>query len=440
MGVQQNFKTHQTCRAICIIAAICGNLDVKGGLVMGMTYQGFKNMFRVETEDLTFPAEVADRRIGAKDYPLFSSSKSLVGGLCHPPSVVHAILTGALKQLEFFAGSDFFMSPTMEMCDIIMPPHTYLEKDGIEDLFLIDSIAVKERVIEPVYDTMDDREMDLEIMKRMGLETPKQWKTIPEYHDYVLSELGITFEELKKQQFLVQTPRYKKYEEAVVDESAKRVLFGKTRGGGFNTPSGKVELLSSLSKEAGEDPLPYYRENQETPFSTPEIAKLLSSLSKEAGEDPLPYYRENQETPFSTPEIAKDYPLVLTTGHRHVAYFHSSNRQVPWCRELEPYPRVQIHPETADGLHIRDGDWVWIEAPKERGKVQMKAEVTEAVDPRVVAAPSHWWYPEKKEDPLHGVFDSNINVIISNDPPYEGVTGCVTLRGGLCKVYKVEER
>jgi anaerobic selenocysteine-containing dehydrogenase len=433
MGVQQNYKTHQTCRTICIIAAICGNLDVKGGLVMGMTYQGFKNMFRVETEDLTFPPEVADRRIGAKDYPFFSGSKSLVGGLCHPPSVVHAILTGkphpvkaiwalndlllclegaketmeALKQLEFFAGSDFFMSPTMEMCDIIMPPHTYLEKEGIEDLFLIDSIAAKERVIEPVYDTMDDREMDLEIMKRMGLETPKQWKTIPEYHDYVLSELGITFEELKKQQFLVQTPRYKKYEEGVFDESAKRVLYGKTRGGGFNTPSGKVELLSSLSKEAGEDP--------------------------------LPYYRENQETPFSTPEIAKDYPLVLTTGHRHVAYFHSSNRQVPWCRELEPYPRVQIHPETAVGLHIKDGDWVWIEAPKERGKVKMKAEVTEAVDPRVVAAPSHWWYPENKGDPLHGVFDSNINVIISNDPPYEGVTGCVTLRGGLCKVYKVEE-
>ncbi|MBW2209176.1 MAG: molybdopterin-dependent oxidoreductase [Deltaproteobacteria bacterium] len=433
MGVQQNFKTHQTCRAICIIAAICGNLDVKGGLVLGSSYQGFKNSVRVELEDMAFPPEVADRRIGAEDYPFFSGSKSLVGGFCHPPSVIHAILKGkphpvkaiwalndlllclegaketkeALKKLDFFAGSDFFMTPTMEMCDIIMPPHTYLEKEGIEDLMYNNLIAAKEKVIEPVYDTMDDREMDLEIMKRMGLEFPKQWKTVAEYHDYVLSELGIKFEELKKRQFLVQTPRYKKYEEEVLDDSARSILFGKTKGGGFNTPSGKVELLSSISRDAGEDP--------------------------------LPYYRENQETPFSTPEIAKDYPLVLTTGHRHVAYFHSSNRQVPWCRELEPYPRVQIHPDTAAGLDIRDGDWVWIEAPKERGRVRMKAEVTEAVDPRVVAAPSHWWYPENKEDPLHGVFESNINVIISNDPPYEGVTGAVTLRGGLCKVYREEE-
>ena len=99
-------------------------------------------------------------------------------------------------------------------------------------------------------------------------------------------------------------------------------MFAKTRVGGFNAPSGKVELLSSLSKKAGEDP--------------------------------LPYYKENQETPFSTPEIAKDYPLVLTTGHRHVAYYHSSNRQVPWCRELKPYPRLQIHPQTAAQLNIKD--------------------------------------------------------------------------------------
>jgi len=433
MGVQQNYNTHQTCRAICIMAAICGNLDVEGGLVMGSSYQGFKNMFRLETEDLTFPPEVADKRIGAKEYPLFSSSKSLVGGLCHPPSVIHTIMTGkpypvkaiwalndllvclegaketmeALKKLEFLVGSDFFMTPTMEMCDIIMPPHTYLEKEGTEDLMYINMIAAKERVIEPVYDTMDDREMDLEIIKRMGLELPKQWKTVAEFHDYVLSEIGITFDELKKRKFITQPTRYKKYEEKGVSAAeGKRVMFAKTKGGGFNTPSGKVELLSSMSKEAGEDP--------------------------------LPYYKENLETPFSTPEIAKDYPLVLTTGHRHVAYFHSSNRQVPWCRELEPYPRLQIHPRTAAELDIRDSDWVWIEAPKGRGRVKMKAEVTEVVDPRVVAVPSHWWYPENKEDPLHGWSESNINMIITNDPPYETVTGCVTLRGLLCKVYKVE--
>ncbi|MEE9520731.1 MAG: molybdopterin-dependent oxidoreductase [Dehalococcoidales bacterium] len=418
MGVQMNFNVHQTIRAMAIMAAICGNLDVKGGLIMGSVYQGFKTKVHIEHEALPFPPEVADKRIGAKEFPLFASSKSIVGGLCHPPSVIHAIITGkpypvkanwavndlllclegaketmeALKKLEFSVGSCFFMNPTMEMCDIIMPPHTYLEKDGIEFAMYNNMVAARERVIEPVYDTMEDREMDLEIIKRMGLELPKQWKTVAQFHDYTLSGIGITYEELKKHHFMVQPTRYKKYEEE----------------GGFKTSSGKVELVASLTKEV-------------------------------AGEDPLPYYKDNQETPFSTPEIARDYPLVLTTGHRHVAYFHSSGRQVPWCRELEPYPRVQIHPQTAAGLDIRDGDWVWIEAPKDRGRVKMKAEVTEAVDPRVVAAPSHWWYPENKEDPLHGWSESNINIIATNDPPYEPVSGAVSLRGLLCKVYRVEE-
>ena len=83
----------------------------------------------------------------------------------------------AIKKLEFLVGSDFFMNPTMEMCDLILPPHTYLEKDGIEDLMYDNLLAAKERVIEPVYDTMDEREIDLEITKRMGLELPKQWKS-----------------------------------------------------------------------------------------------------------------------------------------------------------------------------------------------------------------------------------------------------------------------
>ena len=68
----------------------------------------------------------------------------------------------------------------------------------------------------------------------------------------------------------------------------------------------------------------------------------------------------------------------------------------------------------------------------------MKAELTEAVNPQVVHAPSHWWYPERKH-PEHGCWESNINVILPNDPPYDPICGATPLRGTLCKVYKVEE-
>ena len=67
----------------------------------------------------------------------------------------------------------------------------------------------------------------------------------------------------------------------------------------------------------------------------------------------------------------------------------------------------------------------------------MKAELTEAVHPGVVHAPSHWWYPEI-EDPAHGCWESNINAIMSNDPPYDPISGATPLRGNLCKIYKEE--
>jgi thiosulfate reductase/polysulfide reductase chain A len=152
----------------------------------------------------------------------------------------------------------------------------------------------------------------------------------------------------------------------------------------------------------------------------------------------LPFYQENPETPVSDPELTKEYPLILITGGRHVVYFHSANRQIPWLREIAPQPRLTIHPETAATLGIEDKDWVWIEAPKDRGRVKMVAEVSEGVHPQVVHAPSHWWFPEKKE-PSHGCWESNINSILSNDPPYDPITGATPLRGCQCKVYKVQE-
>ncbi len=156
------------------------------------------------------------------------------------------------------------------------------------------------------------------------------------------------------------------------------------------------------------------------------------------GYDPLPSYRENPETPLTQPETAREYPLVLITGARNVAYFHGANRQIPWLRELFPRPTAEIHPQTAQKLGVKEGDEVWIEAPHGRGKVKMWAELTEAVHPRVVSAPSHWWYPERKEDNLRGAFESNINVIMSNDPPYDPVSGATPIRGNLCKVYRAE--
>jgi len=418
MGTQMQLNCVQTNRAISIMVAICGNLDIKGGHVGNNKPRGFKSIGSImeSRDELRQPRELEETRIGAREFPLNSGPDSLGLNNAHPPSVIHAILTGkphpvranwflndiavclegqrenyeAIMSLDFTVGSDYFMTPTMELCDIILPPTTWLERDGLEEFFYNigcrDIIAARQKVIEPLGETRDDWEMDLEIIKRMGLKMPK-WQSLDVFHNYQLANTGITFAELKKIGWIEGTVEYKRYEKT-----------------GFNTPSGKVELRSSILEKHGYDP--------------------------------LPYYIENQYTPVSAPELIKDYPLNLITGGRHIAYFHSNNRQIPWLRELEPMPRLEIHPDTAEKLGIREDDWAWIETPNMTERVKMPVRVTRAVRPEVVHAPSHWWFPEVKT-PDHGLWQSSINLIMSNDPPYDSICGATTVRGILCRVYKV---
>jgi anaerobic selenocysteine-containing dehydrogenase len=160
------------------------------------------------------------------------------------------------------------------------------------------------------------------------------------------------------------------------------------------------------------------------------------------GYDPLPYYEEPPESPLSTPEVAKDYPLILITGGNFRPMFHSENRH--WgmgTREQHPDPIMEIHPDTATPLGIAEGDWVCIET--RRGVIRQRARVTEEIHPQVVNVQRHWWFPERpaREPWLHGLWESNANVLTPADDPdtFDPVTGGWPLRALLCKVYKEKD-
>lgn len=102
-------------------------------------------------------------------------------------------------------------------------------------------------------------------------------------------------------------------------------------------------------------------------------------------------------SPYSTPDLAEQYPYILITGGRHIAYFHSAYRQVRWLRELCPDPVIQVNPEAAERIGVKNGDWVWVETPCSSKKVKFKVEITLSVHPKVVHTQSHWWFPEVKE-------------------------------------------
>ena len=137
--------------------------------------------------------------------------------------------------------------------------------------------------------------------------------------------------------------------------------------------------------------------------------------------DPLPGYREPDESPLSMPELAREYPLIITTGGRTAMYRHSEGRNIAILRDLMPHPLMSIHPVTAGRLGIQEGDEVIVETP--RGAMEARAYLTEGIHPDVVQLPSHW---EAKQ---------NVNIVMDNVhcAPHVGST---QLRGQLCRVKK----
>lgn len=406
VAIEQFVNTTQTIRGILCLIGLTGNWDIPGGnCPCDRTIRS--QTAKLELWDRLSP-EMAKKRLTSDKYKLITSGMwPLV-----PPNGLNSIITGkpyplrvlfysahnpmvcaantkkvyeALKKVEFMAICEHYMTPTAELADIVLPAAMWLEKDELQLNQCDWGISVRQKAVEQIDERQSDWWIFCELEKRIG---GSEFPDDKGYTAEVLNVFGVTFEELKEKGFVSFPPfKYKKYEKT-----------------GFSTPSGKFELYSNI----------------------------MESL----GYDPLPHHKEPPESPISTPELAKDYPLVLTTGGRVPGFFHSEFRQIPKLRRLNPDPLIEIHPDTANKLGIEEGDWVWIESI--RGRVKQRAKLTDGIDSRVVHAQHGWWYPEDKraEPSLHGVWESNINVLTDWEEADEAMS-CNPLRGLLCKVYKV---
>jgi anaerobic selenocysteine-containing dehydrogenase len=85
-----------------------------------------------------------------------------------------------------------------------------------------------------------------------------------------------------------------------------------------------------------------------------------------------------------------------------------------------PHNVAEIHPDTAGGLGVEDGDTVLVESP--RASVKCQAKLTEAIRPQVVQL-------------FHGFEEANANLLTDNDS-FDSITGSVPLRSALCRIRK----
>ena len=410
VAVNQSINSTQTSRALAILIGITGNLDVKGGNLFPTRIKGF-----IPESSYEIGRDMDEKRIGSQEYPLISGPEA-PWKFVHGALAVEAMLEEkpyplkslfcfggnpvmvmpdarrvweALKRLELFVVSDFFVTPTAELADYILPATTWLERDEICHIPYTNLMVARQKAIEPFFECWDDTRMVLELAKRIPWANKEciPWSNCDERNHYRVKGTGVTFDDLKEKGYLSVTPRYKKYEHD-----------------GFHTPTGKVELYSTLLEKHGYDP--------------------------------LPGYVEPPESPLSSPDLMGEYPFILITGARYAEYYHSQGHHISSLRKLVPYPEIEVHPDSAEKEGLKDGDWVWVETPQVKGeRVKLKVKVTTGIDPRVVHAAHAWWYPENPA-PEHGCFESNINVVLTDDPPREAVCGSVPMRGTLCKIYK----
>ena len=401
---EQTLNCTDCTRLLTGLMAVTGNLDVAGGNAFFVpppvrTVSQFSRH-----KDLS--PEQRKKRLGGERYKLASRV-----ALITPKVAWDAILTGkpyplkagllcgtnpvitranareayeALKKIDFLAVIDFFLTPTAELADIFLPAGTWLEQNHVADNWKRHGYALARQKAAEIGECWQDHKIFQELGKKMGQEW---WDTVEDALDYLLEPTGLTWEQFKEKGYLKGEQVYYKYKEK-----------------GFSTPTGKVELYSTVLEKWGQDPLPKYTE--------------------------IP------ESPVSRPDLLEDYPYILNAGLRTPTFFHSANRNIPWLREIRPDPIVEIHPETAAKHGIEEGDWVYITSP--RGRAKERAKLNDGIDPQVIVAEHGWWFPEVK-DPGHGWDTANINILTDNShESMDPVMGATNLRVLLCNISPCE--
>lgn len=408
-------------RAVLSIFALTGNLERPGSNIVGPEL--LKYITGWGRDLLSYDAE--EKRIGTDELILYkvglqvASVNKMIDHMIEQPEdypikaswlqTINQITCGgvdnvrtkeAFSKLEFNVIVDLFMTPmAMAFGDLFLPVTTYPERNGIRCGDGTQRGETINQAVKPQGECKSDMEINLELGKRFNPEA-WPWDTVEDMFSHILTETGMDFDGVRE-----TAPSYLPFE-------YEKYKTGKLRpdgNPGFMTPTGKLELYSTSLEFMGLDP--------------------------------LPRYVEPTMTPYSQPELAKEYPLVLTTGARRHNTFHSENRQSENLRAMHPEPTAMIHPDTAKELGITNGQWVWVEGPVgETGRTARAkriAEVTPAVDPRVVSTDHAWWHPEGDPENLYDVDELNINNLISWSSGKTGI-GC-NYKCILCKIYPVKD-
>jgi formate dehydrogenase major subunit len=378
LGVTEHFQGTYTVMQIANLAMITGNVGKPGcgvnplrgqNNVQGMADMGVQPYQGAGYLDVTNPEVVSkyEAFYGAKlphhigytipemyDAALAGKLKALwIMGedLVQSDPNTNKVVS-ALQSLDLLIVQEIFLTETAKLAHVVLPGASFLEKEGT---FTNGErrIQAVHKVVEPVGDARPDGQIMVEIMNRMGYwQAPYSAKTmLEEISQIVPFFAGVTWENLGKQG--KQWP-------VAPDGTDTKILHTET----FKRGKGRFMFRDFV-----------------------ETGELL--------------------------ENGKDFPYILTTNrvleHYNAGTMTRRTRNVQIVRE----DVLMIHPDDAARHQIAEGDWVCIESA--RGKVDIKAQLSEDVKPGVLSTTFH--FPEL----MVNIITSDVHDSEANCPEYKVV-------------------
>lgn len=416
----------QNGRAVACLQGLLGYLDVPGGIPISVAFSVMMDPKITLWDESKDPGRPDLFTFGGEEHSLYKS----FGRSNDPHATFEAIITGEPRpvkafiaiandpllcyenthlthealtspNLELIVFKDFYVSPSAQYADIILPSADWSERCTYDEEMDRDWLFVFDKAVDPPGECWDDWKFFLEWGKRMR---PEDWpwkdeKEMVLWRFKTFYDFDMTWEEFQSKPVRAgsdaadpASAKSKKYELGLLRPDGQP---------GFATPTGRIEFYCAA----------------------------LAAF----GYDPLPEFIEPAESKYSRPDIAEEYPLCLGTGHRVYSFFHSAWTNIPMQRQFYPDPFAVVHPDDAKAYGVTDGEWMTISSP--RGKIISKCKVSRETKKGVVSVPRPGWRDACPELglPGYGWDKANENILVPSEPADPGF-GATPMRSTLCKI------
>ncbi len=329
-------------RSILMLNVLMGTIEAKGGLFFK---KGPGEVGRKPARKLTeqkFPEISVPRfdKVGTPDFPLPDPNHGVGQMLPHAilnedPYPIKALIAfrfdplmsipdtnlmkKALEKLDLVVAIDINYSDIAWYSDVILPESTYFERtDCIQQANgLKPQMFLRRQAVPPRYDTREGAIILKQIGERLGIGEYFPYETMEDLVKWQLEGTGFSIGSFESKGFVAYTD--------------KQILWDRKDGLKFKTPSGKIELKSSLLEDAGFESFPEY--------------------------EPVPSPSEDQ--------------FRLVVG-RLALHTHVSTQNNPYLNELCPENVLWINDKRAKELGVKDGDIVEVSSRVGSGKIAVK--------------------------------------------------------------------